>query len=120
MKPLIKKRIEDYNKFIAGGGSDKQFAATIRKQYRDNKWRRLGEGWTQTVAFRMLKAVEKQWKYKHPAYESPWMKRRKDWTGFSAKLDATYERYPRGRTYSKKKPPVKLEYLPTGGARIIG
>jgi cysteinyl-tRNA synthetase len=122
MRKLIKERIDRYNAFIATGKTDRQFAIMIRKEYIDNKWRKSGDGWTQTVVFRMLKSKERAYKYKNPSYESPWEKKRKDWHGFTAKLDATYERYskyPSGRTYGKKKPPVKLEYLPTGGARVI-
>ena len=67
---------------------------------------------------RMLKDKEKTYKLKHPEYDSPWEKRQKDWRDFIAKIDKTYERYPSGRAYGKKKSPVRLRYKPEGGAVI--
>ena len=119
MKPLIKKRVDDYNQFIAGGGKDTKWYAHIRKLYKDNGWYKIGKGWNRTVAFRMLKAVEREWKYKHPQYNSPWEKKRKSSADISAKLDATYEKYPSGRTYGRKGQPRRIEYLPGGGARMV-
>ena len=119
MKPLIKKRNSDYDQFIADGGRDSKWGATMRKRYKDNGWYKVGGGWNRTVAFRMLKSVEKEWKYKHPAYDSPWEKRRKSPASILAKLDATYEKYPRGKTYTKRQQPRRIEHLPEGGARFI-
>lgn len=118
MKPLIKKRMKDYDKFIADGGRDTKWYATIRKLYKDKGWHKVGDGWTQTVAFRMLKAAEREFKYKHPEYDSPWEPKNKRKTDISAKLDATYEKYPKGKAYKKKEQPKRIEYLPEGGARM--
>ena len=120
MKPLIKDRIQWYNRFIAEGGLPKDWLKTIKRAYTGNGWRKAGERWTSTVVFRMLKAKEQEYKYKHPEYESPWTKKQKSSSDFRAKLDATFEKYPSGRAYGKRKPPaVRLRYLPTGGAVIV-
>lgn len=123
MKGVIKKRIEKYNQFIAAGGTEKKWAASIRKLYKDMNWRRKTDRSYQTAAFRMLKAAEQQWKYRHPSYDSPWEKRQKSWHDFMGKIDRTYEimDLQRSKVYKKtKQAPARIEYLPEGGARIIG
>jgi len=120
MKPLIKDRIQWYNRFIAEGGLTKDWLKAIKRAYTTKGWRKAGEPLTSKVVFRMLKAKEREYKYKHKEYASPWEKKRKSHTDISAKLDATYEKYPSGRAYGKRKPPVvKLRYLPQGGAEIV-
>jgi len=61
----------------------------------------------------MLKDFEAKFRARFPNYESPWEKKRKVWKDFTAKLEATYSKYPR------KMPVKRLEYLPTGGARFV-
>jgi len=119
MKPLIKDRAKKHDYFIAEGGSEKDWLKAIKKDYTDNGWRKIGEGWTAKVIFRMLKAVGKTYKYKHPEFESPWESKKKSHADISAKLDATYEKYPKGKTYTKRQQPRRIEYLPGGGARMV-
>lgn len=122
MKPLIKDRAKKYDRFVSEGGTEKEWLKAIKKDYTDNGWRKAGEGWTSKVIFRMLKAKEKDWKYKHPEYESPWEKRQgrqRTSEEISAKIDRTAEKYPKGRTYAKRQPQRRIEYLPGGGARFV-
>jgi len=121
MLPLMQKRYEEYQRATKRAQRqgltevefNKQWQTHIKRRYVANRWKRRGDVWGVTVAFRMLKEAERQFKYKHPAYESPWEKRQKDWRNFIAKIDATYEKYP------KKMPKVKLRYKPEGGAEIV-
>jgi len=127
MKPMIKERKAEYDRMlkralkqgIPEAERDKQWLTHIKRRYVANGWKRKGDKWGVTVAFRMLKAKEREYKYKHPAYESPWEKKHKSPADISAKLDATYEKYPRGKTYTKRQQPRRIEHLPEGGARFI-
>ena len=124
--PMMKERNEEYDKAIkrakrqgiAETDFNRQWLTHIKRQYVARGWKHRSDSWGVTVAFRMLKAKEKDFKYRHPSYDSPWEKRQKQWRDFIAKIDKSYEKYPSGRTYGKKKPPVKLRYLPEGGAVI--
>jgi len=98
---------------------NKQWQTHIKRRYVMKGWKRRSDVWGVTVGFRMLKDVERAYKYKQPQYVSPWEKRQKDFRDFIRKIDATYEKYPKGRVYGKKKPPVKLRYKPEGGAEIV-
>lgn len=104
MKPLIKDRIRDYESFIAAGGTDLKFKQHIIQRYKDNNWKHDKDFWTDTVVFRMLKAVEKDYRFKNKQYESPWQKNKKiKDLQFQNKLDRTYEKYPHGRSYKSKR-----------------
>ena len=124
--PLMKERLAEYTKAIKQAKRrgiseqdfNKQWETHIKRRYLAKGWKHRGDSWGVTVAFRMLKDKEKTYKLKHPEYDSPWEKRQRQWRDFIAKIDRTYEKYPRGRAYGKRKPPVKLRYLPEGGAVI--
>jgi len=82
--------------------------------YFDSKWRkRTRTGRIVYDTWAMLRDFEDKYRAKHPQYKSPWEKRRKAWKSFVAKLERTYERYPR------KMPVIKLKYLESGGAEIV-
>jgi len=127
MLPLMQKRHEEYQRAIkraqrqglSEADFNKQWQTHIKRRYVARGWKRRSDVWGVTVGFRMLKDVEKEFKYKTPSYQSPWEKRQKAWKDFIGKLEATYSKYPTGKIYGKKKPPVKLEYLPKGGARTV-
>ena len=127
MLPLMQKRHEEYQKALKRAHKqgltevefNKQWQTHIKRRYVARGWKRRSDIWGVTVGFKMLKDAEREFKYKHPAYDSPWEKRQKDWKNFIAKIDATYEKYPKGRAYGKKKAPVKLRYKPEGGAEIV-
>lgn len=113
MDVLIKERHKRYKAAIDRKLSQAEYERQIKTEYFDSKWRSK----TKTGRFRydpwkMLREFERDYRYKHPEYESPWEKRRKTWRDFVNKLDRTYEKYPR------KMPVVKLRYLPEGGAEI--
>lgn len=122
MMPLMKKRLVEYNRAkrqaqksgLTEVDFNKRWLTHIKRQYIMKGWKHKGDRWGVTVAFRMLKAKEKEYKYKHPQYESPWQKTQKQWHDFIAKIDKSYEKYPKG--YGKKWASKTLRYLPEGGA----
>jgi len=126
MLPLMKVRHEEYQRAIKHAQRqgltetefNKQWQTHIKRRYVARGWKRRSDVWGVTVGFRMLKDAEKEFKYKHPAYDSPWQKRRKQWRDFVAKLEATYEKYPKGGIYGKKKPTTRIRYKPEGGAEV--
>lgn len=123
MLPLMKERLAEYTRAIerakrqeiAEADFNKQWLTHIKRRYIMKGWRHKGDPWGVTVTYRMLKDKEKEYKYKHPDYTSPWVKRQKAWRDFIGKLEATYSKYPAGKIYGKRKAPIKLRYLPEGG-----
>lgn len=112
MRLLANARSREYNDFIAQGGAVEDWPKHIRKQYIDREWKRAGERWIPKVIFRMLKAYEHDYKYKHKQYESPWEKRKTRTRDIGDKLDRTvarrqsryelgYDKYPTGRAYHR-------------------
>ena len=122
MLPLMKERYAEYQRATKKAQRqgltevefNKQWQTHIKRRYVAKGWKHRSDVWGVTVGFRMLKSVEQAYKYKQPQYVSPWEKRQKDFRDFMKKIDATYERYPKG--YGKKAP--RLRYLPEGGAVI--
>jgi len=113
MKPLVKERQTEYNKMlkralkqgVPATERDKAWLTHIKRRYVAMGWKSKKDTWGSTVAFRMVKAKEKEYKLKHPEYQSPWTKKSKSRGDFQAKLDATYEgqqKYPTGRAYPRK------------------
>lgn len=114
MDVMIKERYKRYKAALDRKLSRAEYERQIKTMYFDSKWRRR----TRTGRFKydpwaMLRDFEHTYRAKFPDYQSPWERRRKAWRNFVAKLEATYEKYPR------KMPRIKLEYLPEGGARIV-
>ena len=126
MLPMMKERYAEYQRAIKRAHKqeqtevefNKQWQTHVKRRYITKGWKRRSDAWGVTTGFRMLKDVERAYKYKQPQYVSPWEKRQKDFKDFIRKIDATYEKYPKGKVYGKKKPPVKLRYKPEGGAVI--
>jgi len=110
MMPAMKERLEEYSKAIKWAKRqglteaefNKRWLTHVKRQYIAKGWKHRSDPWGVTVAFRMLKAKERDYKYKHPEYDSPWEKRQKQWRDFIAKIDRSYEKYPRGRAYGRK------------------
>ena len=128
MLPMLKERFTEYSRAVKRakqqGMSEvdfhRQWLTFIKRRYIMKGWKNRGDAWGVTVAYRMVKAVERDYKYKHPQYDSPWVKRQKAWKDFIAKIDASYEKYPRGKAYGgKRQPTVRLRYKPEGGAEEI-
>ncbi len=126
--PLMKERYAEYQKAVkrakAKGLDQVQFSREwlthIKRRYIMKGWKRRTDSWGVTTGFRMLKAAEKSYKYKTPSYNSPWEKRQKDFRNFIAKIDKSYEKYPRGAAYGRKartaKPlPGRVERNPETG-----
>ena len=117
----MQKRHEEYQRAIkrakrqglSEADFNKQWQTHIKRRYIARGWKRRSDAWGVTAGFRMLKDAEREFKYKNPSYDSPWEKRQKDWRNFIAKIDRTYEKYP------KKMPKVKIRYKPEGGAEIV-
>jgi len=122
--PLMKQRLEEYTRAIKRAKKqgipeqdfNKAWLTHIKRRYIMKGWKRKSDAWSSTVVFRMFKESEKVYKLKHPEYESPGEKRRRQWKDFISKLERTYE----DRKYPKMMPTVKLRYKPEGGAEIIG
>ena len=121
--PLMKERLAEYERAkkraqrqgLSEVDFNRQWLTHIKRRYLVKGLKRRTDTWGVTAAFRMLKQAEKEYKYKHPEYDSPWEKRQKQWRDFIAKIDRAYEgKYPKG--YGRKL--VKLRYLPEGGAEI--
>ena len=118
--PLMKERLAEYTKVIKQAKRkgisetdfNRQWLTHIKRRYITKGWKHIDDTWGVTTAFRMLKDKERDYKLKHPEYDSPWEKRQRQWQDFIAKIDKTYEKYPKG--YGKRAP--KLRYLPEGGA----
>ena len=124
MLPLMKERYVEYQRATKRAQKqglpevefNKQWQTHIKRRYVMKGWKRRSDVWGVTVGFRMLKDAEREYKEKKAQYESPWEKRQRDFRNFISKLEITYEKYPSGRVYGKRKPPIKLRYLPEGGA----
>lgn len=126
MVPLIKERDVEYGRAIRRakreGLSEEKFnrewQAHIKRRYNAKGWKKKGEYWGTTVAFRMLKSKEFDYRRKFPDYESPWEKRRKQWKDFIRRIEQEYEgKYPRG--YGRKWKGKELRYKPEGGAELV-
>ena len=120
--PLMQQRLAEYTRAIKRAKKqgipeqnfNKQWLTKIKKRYNMKGWKHRGDAWSSTVVFRMFKESEKDYKLKHPEYDSPGEKRRKMWKDFIHKYEQTYE----DRKYPKKMPVIKLRYKPEGGAEI--
>jgi len=127
MLPLMQRRHEEYQRAIKRAQRqgltevefNKQWQTHIKRRYVARGWKRRSDIWGVTAGFRMLKDAEREFKYKTPSYQSPWEKRQKQWRDFIAKIDRTYEKYPKGRAYGKGAKTIKLRYKPEGGAEIV-
>ena len=128
MLSLMKERYAEYQKATKRARSkgldwtefSREWLTHIKKRYIMKGWKKRTDAWGVTAGFRMLKAAEKSYKYKTPAYDSPWETRQKDFRDFIAKIDKSYEKYPRGSVYGRKtrtaKPlPGKVERNPETG-----
>lgn len=114
MDVLIRERYKRYQSAIDRKLSNAEWERQIKTMYFDSKWRRKTRtGKIKYDVWAMLRDFEDRYRAKHPSYTSPWEKRRKAWKDFVAKLERTYEKYPR------KMPVVKLQYIKTGGAEIV-
>lgn len=110
MKPMIAERRREYDKTIKWAKKrgmsettfNKQWLTHIKRKYIMKGWKRKGDIWGQTVAFRMLKTKEEEYRARNEDYESPWQKRQKRWRDFLGNVETKADKYPRGRAYKPK------------------
>jgi len=107
MDVLVKERYKKFVRAREEGRSWVWWKREIIKEYRDNRWQsRTRLGVIKDDPYKMLKNFEHNYKDRHPQYESPWMKRRKQWRSFLTKIEREYEqlgeKYPRGYGESKR------------------
>lgn len=114
MPGLIRKRARDYSLALKQGWTKERYEASVRKDYKEKSWTKRDRlGRLVNDPWAMLREHEDRYRRKHPDYESPGEKKRKDWRKWTRKLEASLEKYP------KRMPEVKLRYLPEGGAEIV-
>lgn len=123
--PYIDAMIKDRYKQVKEAGSEKvsqrEWERRIKGMYVDRNFTKTDKktGRITLDPWQMMRDFEFKYKAKHPDYESPWEKRRKNWKDFMAKIERTYSKYPEGAAYNKKAKPGTLKYLPQGGAELI-
>jgi len=98
MRLMIKDRIKLLKRAKSEEWSKAQYKADIIGQYQRKGWRKRGKP-ELTVAdpWAMLRDFADRYKVEHPEYESPWVKKQKQYRNFSSKFDRGLEKYDRGR-----------------------
>ncbi len=87
---MIKGRRDMKGRAQKMGATEKQFEAQIKELYKTNGWlKRNRVGKIVADPWRMFRDAEDLWKAKFPQYDSPWMKRWKDWRNFQKKIERT-------------------------------
>ncbi len=105
--PYMDALIDDRQKLVArakkGKWSDKRLREFVRNMYKRRGWiRTTRKGKRKWDAFRMVKYFERRYKEKHPEYESPGDKRRKDFVRYTSKVRKSFgfdrgeKKYPKG------------------------
>jgi len=111
MKDIMAIRNREYEawarKYNRMGVPEAQFnklwETHIKQRYNTKGWKRRGENWGATVAYRMLKEIKPEIERKY-GYTSPWVKRRKDWVGVRRKIESEYDM---GNIRKSKKPSLR-------------
>ena len=86
----------------------------IKLRFYGKKWKlNKREKWGATVAFRMLKTFEREYKDRHPGYDSPEAKRRKKTRPAMAAIDREYDR-------KAKRPKITRRLRGAEGDRWVG
>lgn len=79
------------------GWTQVRYETNIKEQYRKKGWRRLNRaGKTVNDPWQMLRDYEERYKSVHPEYNSPWIKKQKQWREFTSKYDAGMRKFERG------------------------
>lgn len=72
------------------GTTQRQWEAQIKELYRVNGWtKRNRAGIVTADPWKMFRDYEEKFKAKYPEYESPWMKKYRNWKDFLAKIERT-------------------------------
>ena len=90
MKGMIRERRDLLRKALQRNTTFPQFEAQIRELYIikgftkiDWRGKQVADPWA------FIRDYEDRYKAKNPAYESPWLKRRRTWGDFMAKIEKT-------------------------------
>ena len=98
MPQLIATRASLQARAKREGWSQIKYRVAIKEQYLKKGWRKRNRaGQIVNDPWRMLRDYEDRYKSKHPEYESPWVKKQKNWRGFTSKYDRGLEKYDKGR-----------------------
>jgi len=98
MPQLIATRASLLARARRDGLSQIRYISIIKEQYRRKGWQRLNRACKLVYdPWQMLRDYEDRYKSKHPEYISPWLKKQKDWRGFTSKFDRGLEAYDKGR-----------------------
>lgn len=90
IKEIITDRYMMYLKAQRMGVKQKDFERQIKELYRLNDWTRKDKlGRVQADPWAMFRGYEDKHKAKFPEYESPWMKRWRNWKDFLRKIERT-------------------------------
>ena len=105
MDVLVRTRFKELNKALDNKMSRAEWERRIKTRYFDNGWRRWSRQHKAIYdTWKMLRDFESDYRVKHPAYESPWEKRRRSWKDFTEKIERLYNQPPqkgmRGRNLS--------------------
>lgn len=114
MVGMLRERLRDYERALAKKWSRTRYEAATKVMYKDRGWTKRVRGRTVYDPWEMLRGYEDRYRDKHPEYSSPWERRRRDFRKYVRDLEASIKKYPRGAKT------VKIRYLPTGGAEIVG
>jgi len=93
MRRIVVERRKEVRKAQRQDMSVFQWEKMIKKSYVANSWvksYRRGKG--VYSVWKMVQAQEREYKNKHPEYESPWEKRRKGFKDFQDKFERTYKK----------------------------
>lgn len=107
MDALIKGRFKEFREAFKQGWTLKRWETAIKQRYISNNW--LTEKRNYYDAWAMLRDFEHTYRVRHPDYESPWEKRRKDFVGFVRQVEKTVTMLP--TTAKEMSPEVKAMFL---------
>lgn len=104
MDTLIKERYKAAKDAARDKITERGWKKIITNMYFDKGFTKTDKktGKKTPDAWQMFRDFEFKFKSKHPEYESPWEKRRKNWKDFVAKIEKTYDKYPIGAAYNRK------------------
>lgn len=98
--PYMKSVISARRKILKQATTQKMTKANYQKMIK----KQFPDPWE------LLRKASDAWKQKHPDYQSPSRKKKRNWPDFQKKLASTARR---------KKPTHRLRYLPEGGAELV-
>lgn len=94
IEQIMKDRWAMFMKAKAEGLTQRQWIARVNDLYARNRWyKRNKAGRLVADPWRLFRKYEDEFKAKQPQYESPWVRKQKDWRNFLANI----ERYMKQR-----------------------